>query len=88
MGSFSRLGNLGVFDGADTPCSTGGMVLGAEAWCGAVSEADLDVSGDDSMLFRGKGNSRAGGIGRMLVAPLSSEVEDESFIVGGEEARA
>ena len=88
MGAFSRVGVTGVLDGADTPSSTGGMVLEPEAWCGAFSEADLEVSGDDSVLFRGKGNSSAGGIGRMLGAPLSSEIEEESFIVGGEEVRA
>ena len=57
-------------------------MLGTEAWCGTISEGALDGAGDDSMLCLGKGNSSAGGIGRMLATPFSSEME-ESFIMGG-----
>lgn len=35
------------------------------------------------MLCLGKGNSSAGGIGRMLATPFSSEMDEESFIVRG-----
>ncbi len=42
----------------------------------------MDGAWNDSMLFRGKGNSSAGGIGRIVVPPFSSEAEESSFIVG------
>lgn len=48
-----------------------------------MSEGALDGAWDVSVLSRGKGNSSAGGMGNMFVPPLSSEVEEEPFIVGG-----
>lgn len=42
----------------------------------------MDGSWDDSVLLLGKGNSSAGGIGRMFVTPVSFEVEEEPFMVG------
>ena len=40
----------------------------------------MDGVWDDSVLFRGKGNSSGGGMGRILVTPASSE-GGESFMV-------
>lgn len=48
-----------------------------------ISEGALEGIWVASVLLRGKGNSSAGGIGRMLVAPSSSKTEEESFIAGG-----
>ena len=54
-----------------------------------MPEGVLDGAWDDSVLFRGKGNSSAGGIGRIFVTLVSSEWEDEIFIVRyGEGAQA
>ncbi len=79
----SAPGVAGIFDCAGVPFLRGAVVLGAEAWCGTVSESALDGARDDSMLFRGKGNSSAGGIGRMLVpASMSSEVEEDASMMG------
>lgn len=47
-----------------------------------MSEGALDGAWDDSVLSRGKGNSSAGGIGRIFVPPLPSEVDEERFMVG------
>lgn len=80
--ALSRLGVTGVLDGVGAPLLRSGFVLGTEAWCGAISEGTLDGAWDDSVLFRGKGNSSAGGIGRIFVPPFSSEVEEEFLIVG------
>ena len=83
LGGLSAPGVAGMLDGVGVPFLGGAVVLGAEVWCGTVSDGALDGARDDSMLFRGKGNSSAGGIGRMLVpASMSSEVEEDASIMG------
>lgn len=76
LGALSRLGVSEVLIGAGAP------LLRVVARGGTTFEGALDGVWDDSAMLLGKGNSSEGGIGRMLVAPFSSEMDESSFIVG------
>lgn len=74
---------------AEVPTSVGGLfsrtgfLLGTEAWSGPI-EGGLEISAS----FSGKGNSRGGGIGRMLTCgpPISEESvkAEDCFIIHGQ----
>ena len=65
----SKPGVIGVFRTMVVPLAAAGFLLGVEAVTGIVG------SFGDSSLDRGKGNSRAGGMGTIFVPPSSAEEE-------------
>lgn len=67
---------MGAVTGSDVVLIVAGLAssIGVGNFSGEVVGEDFVVGkvegiSDDSMLLRGNGNSRGGGIGRMLVAP-------------------
>lgn len=67
---------IGVFGSTAVPLVVVGALLGSEVWY----TGGIDGGVEDSPLFLGKGNSSAGGMGRMFVPSISAE---ERSIVKG-----
>lgn len=72
LDNVSKPGVIGLFWRVVVPLAVVGLLLGVEAVTGFVGGLG------DSSLDRGKGNSRAGGMGRIFAPPSSAE-EDPSM---------
>lgn len=72
LDNVSKPGVIGLFWRVVVPLAVVGLLLGVEAVKGFVGGLG------DSSLDRGKGNSRAGGMGRIFAPPSSAE-EDPSM---------
>ena len=77
LDNVSKLGVIGLSWRLVVPLAAVGMLLSVEAVAGIVG-----VLGDSS-LDRGKGNSRAGGMGRIFAPPSSAEEEPSIVMLMG-----